>query len=507
MGKPGIVALSGFQRMRGSPVVGASLAQFAILLVACSCHGPALPNDGGDLGDATARPRDAGQRDGGSADATADSADAGIPDASGPDVGEPPPYPPGKCSQRERPESVPAGWQRYDGYSCDCPVYIPGPTGEPPPPIEWEDCPDPIPANLRCRRMKKFWGNPQTPQQPALITAFPRFWRSRETGKAYLQFGRVRYYGNEAAHYRLVAELDGPVRVAFFEPYSNKDPCHLYDSGISDGRYLFGVWGEGIQATRMDAEGYIAGAIGETYPRAVVRETRLGEWNCSYTVSSEWIVRLAGDWSLRVTSWDKQVSHDVPRGVAPNWPFAVGPDVFWKVERGVASWNPGHGTRILLGWPDDRLREAGKLGTDGETMVWTEHTGIGTEDERGSIMTAPHSADPAVTQGRARRLRSDLGAIDTNRIGTGCGYAAHDTVRPRVGGLQIVRLADGVSWLIPRTSEPGDWMFGPTLGFTCDVDGKNVEVVNTLMNISAWRDPMTVVRIPIDALGPGMPPD
>jgi hypothetical protein len=81
------------------------------------------------------------------------------------------------------------------------------------------------------------------------------------------------------------------------------------------------------------------------------------------------------------------------------------------------------------------------------------------------------------------RRRSHLRSV-------GCGYAANAYNAQTV----VVRLSDGVSWLLPYTSTMA---FDDPIGITCDevfIRGTYGGVVN-------------IARVHLDSLGPGTPPD
>jgi hypothetical protein len=79
----------------------------------------------------------------------------------------------------------------------------------------------------------------------------------------------------------------------------------------------------------------------------------------------------------------------------------------------------------------------------------------------------------------------------------GCGHAALDAHSPSGGSqLLIIRLADGVSWLLDSPSD-NHWFWGTPLAVTCDE-------VFTMWGPGGSSH---VRRIRLDSLGPGIPPD
>ena len=88
-------------------------------------------------------------------------------------------------------------------------------------------------------------------------------------------------------------------------------------------------------------------------------------------------------------------------------------------------------------------------------------------------------------------------------LAIGCGYTAH-AVSSQVfpsNSLIVVRIADGVSWEL-KAGEMNRPAWAKALGFTCD----------ELFALVEFGDGPTgegghVVRIRLDSLGPGLPPD
>lgn len=136
---------------------------------------------------------------------------------------------------------------------------------------------------------------------------------------------------------------------------------------------------------------------------------------------------------------------------------------------------------------------AGNMGTDGMHIVWTrgegELTGVAVWS-KGSVMAAPFTTKPEELQ--PKRLRSELYAhIGSNPHRVGCGYAGRATNQQAL----IVRIADGAAWVLERVEGALRW--AQLVGFTCDEVFLTAEV-----GLAAH-----VIRIRLDSLGPGMPPD
>ena len=88
-------------------------------------------------------------------------------------------------------------------------------------------------------------------------------------------------------------------------------------------------------------------------------------------------------------------------------------------------------------------------------------------------------------------------------LAIGCGYTAH-AVSSQVfpsNSLIVVRLADGVSWEL-KAGENQRPAWEKALGFTCD----ELFALESFGNGATSEGPH-VVRIRLDSLGPGLPPD
>ena len=99
----------------------------------------------------------------------------------------------------------------------------------------------------------------------------------------------------------------------------------------------------------------------------------------------------------------------------------------------------------------------------------------------------------------AHRLRNDVKGFEGDGWTVGCGYAARapGLGPPLNNALFIVRLSDGVSWMLPGIHAPGMEHWGQPLAITCD----------ELFASMATDTTVRILRIRLDSLGPGTPPD
>lgn len=417
----------------------------------------------------------------------------------------------GPCPTKGLPAGVPDGWEEYTGYSCGCRVYVPGPTGTPPAPVTWEPCPQPGPANVSCQRMNTFWTT------KIAVTIFPKLWFDKSSGKAFVQFSRTYVGDDKSVRYHLVADVDGPVKQAFLQLNPANQGCELQDDSLLQGKYALSVLGDSWDGPIADLEGVLAGDVGVAPPAIVAKQKADPNLHTSWHASGEWLI--AEQAVVKARTWVSDVWHSVydaaqdPEAMPSHNIRPWGPAIFFEVGvggyRGVMSWTLADGLRPLVRYYGDYTQGAGNFNTDGVDMVWTHGEGKPPnqsllEYPKLSVMTAPFSTDPDEVKLKAKRLRSDLWHLVPYPYGIGCGYAARQVhTASTTGGagsndLLVVRLSDGVSWIVSAPPIEMKMGFSFVLGVTCD------EVFATAVFPD---EPNTIVRIRLDSLGPGIPPD
>ncbi|MBK8998790.1 MAG: hypothetical protein IPM35_23960 [Myxococcales bacterium] len=403
------------------------------------------------------------------------------------------------------PPDAPPDWERFPGW-CECAFYYPGAKGKMPDPVEWEPCAAPAPSNPTCRRMRTPWSD--------IKEAMPvgnRFWFDSTTGKSYLMFGRNGLGGDPTSktRYRMIADADGPVLSAFYE---NTLACGLRTEALDGGRYAYWV-GLYVDPGPNQSEGVIAGPIGS--PPDTVLSFPVGALHMNWRVTSNWLVRWSS--GLHGRAWGSTTEVTVqqakldPEGYPAYGPRGAGDSLFWEVGdlkyHGIMSWTQAFGGRSLVRYLGDYTQGAGNFATDGGHMVWTHGEGKAPNDweyPKRSVMTAPFTTDPDAVKQTAKRLRSDPGQIGLDWFVVGCGYAARVYWENAGAGgaasqdLMIVRLSDGVSWIYDAPPLSTGFRLSGALGITCD---------EVFAHAQFPDDAVTIIRVRLDSLGPGIPPD
>ncbi len=313
-------------------------------------------------------------------------------------------------------------------------------------------------------------------------TAFPQFHRDQE-GKGLLQFGRIRFDGSDL-RYRLVAELDGPVRVAFLQATATNKVCELGDCSLTGARYVFEVMG----LTQPD--GVIGGSIWERYPDPRFVRTGLDMSTQSWWATPGWFVTVGVE--VVAESWDgaRRVSiTDAPRPIRQV--TGVGEELFLEYgHAGIVRWTSASGVTPFLPRPSDVSgRMNGNFATDGKDMVWlsaepgVDRPGLGTME----LWTAPYTLDRLELDRTARRVVAFPYGIGPFPLSVGCGYVAAINGGGLAGpNMVVVRLRDSAKFEVgTRTG----WI-SQTLGIHCGADGSNPEVI-------VAADDKRITRLPI----------
>lgn len=390
------------------------------------------------------------------------------------------------------PEGLPPGWVRWDGAGKMCKFYVPAGPENLPKSLHWVECPSggSLPGGAVCRLLDVDWTS-----KGALhgLTS----WMQRGVDEA----GVVRFaIGREEAGFyrREIIREDGAVEQAFLE--GDKSFCAIYPINFRGERYAYGFKGS-------EGSGIVSGLASSRLPDHVVRR--------AYTESHGPYVTPFGILDLGpghvmtlfppgvgldggVLLWSAAKDDGLQQGLIT----ATDDAVFWKASNEVYGkqrvYTPGGGVRALRDFGTDYTRRDFDLGTDGHDLVWifgSERTQPSGRFPKLEVMAAPYTTNPQMLA--PRRIRSFQGDVGAEATLVGCGYALHGE------GLSstLVRLADGMAWRIPADSVTGGVQWAQPIAVTCD------EVFGLGYLPASPSRPTTLVRVRIDSLGPGSPPD
>jgi hypothetical protein len=406
------------------------------------------------------------------------------------------------CTPRDIPADIPAGWEEYTDWSCACRFYVPASKAALPAPIVWEPCPE-SPGGIDCRQMRVDWPHVSFP-----AVARNNFLDSKPGSTPLLAFRRLADGALHPYAMDLVAEVDGPVRNAmiwrFVSGQSSSDPgCAPGIDSMADGKWLVSVKGDNANGavSTSKAEGVLGGPVDQLHPPVLARfhDDLAHEW----VASANWIGHgSTPDIRFEAAPWPWTGQPITPVASAADDPehrnvfnFVIHDDaIFWSATTlsggGIGVWTPQEGTRPFIRWLGDPTKKAGGFGTDGVDMVWNrgDKQSASDPDFTGTIMTAPYTTDPQAV--KPRRLRSYTRQISLYGWSVGCGYAANSYF----GDVIVVRLADGVSWMLHITDIMS---FEDPIGVTCD----------EVFILGVYGGVRNIARVRLDSLGPGTPPD
>jgi hypothetical protein len=394
---------------------------------------------------------------------------------------------------------------------CMYRLYVPPNRELLPPPLIWEPCTQDLgPDSYECRQIKVDW--PTVYPAPYAIGGEAPAYVDAD-GKVVMQlrkvYSRDTDQGRESAYLAMVVEADGPVRQALWQDYypMQSRPVGLLQSAIAPGKSSWMVLQ--VSGGTIFRDVSMGGDDTLLRPPVLLDVLESSPEAATVVAGSDYYVETGYSW--RVRGWDGTdkgfAAHGAGAYSPPTW---VGPVLLFAYEvfptYRVLRWTEQDGTRELVGFGSDLTKGAGNPGSDGKDLVWVQGEGLGPDDTEfpvKSIMTSPFSTDPSKIQPRRLRKWEVGGSIGTGSMApaVGCGRAAFGyffgSSEADKGGLLVVRLADGVSWLIHHTPQPGPAWSWP-IAVTC------TEVFSMFIGRGGL---LTVRRIRLDSLGPGMAPD
>lgn len=412
------------------------------------------------------------------------------------------------CQAWPNPPGIPAGWEEYTDWSCDCRLYVPASSAALPAPIAWEPCGG-TPGAIDCRQMVIDW-----PYLGGSAIALKNFFDWKPGTPPVLGFRRLAEKAPYPYVMDVVAEVDGPaingVILQLVPGGDTSDPgCWTMLDSMAEGKWVVGIHGHNVAlaASKSPYKGVLGGPVGQLHPPILARfaDDKSHEWYAG----ADWIAHgTMPDDATEVTPWSGQPVTPVSSPAldpehlpVASFRFHQGA-LFWEssaqYKSGINVWTAATGARPFIRWLNDYTHMAGSFGADGVDMVWAEGRKQSASDPvfTGSIMTAPFTTDPQAVQ--ARRLRSFTKQIGAHAFAVGCGYAVNSWGNDAI----VVRLSDGVSWMLHSTpgvpfSSPANTTYANPIGITCD----------EVFIHGSYGGVQTIVRIRLDSLGPGTPPD
>jgi len=379
---------------------------------------------------------------------------------------------------------------RFDGYTKACGLFIPKARDYLPKPLVFEPCPAGlVPASTGCEYVNPSW---TSAVRPELISMWQKGTRTK-AGAVHLQVSQ--FVGDWV--YRLVVMGDGNVEHAVLE--TTPKTCTLKGGELYGGRYAYP-----IIVDNGAVYGALAGNWSELVPALVLKYPA----GLSHTPLPTPFGLLDGDGAhgLHLYSYETGLkTMDLWSPAQDNGlqqvSTAMSDDaLFWRSSNAYYSksrvYTPSGGVKELVSFGNDATQGIFGTGTDGTDLVWhrafnrASGTGLYPEME---IVTAPYTTTPAALT--PRRLRSETGSVSVSPFVVGCGFAANDTGKT----IRLIRLSDGVSWLFNWGDKASSIGWTSPLALTCDhlfIGG-----------VITGTPKRTIVKLRLDSLGPGIPPD
>jgi hypothetical protein len=374
--------------------------------------------------------------------------------------------------QAAAPRGLLDGWDRLAYKDGACELYVPRSRAELPAPFTWEPCPEA--AGAGCRRIALDWArNPKLPEWIAPATLASR------DGRGALLLHTARYQAGGTL--RMIAEVDGPVRIALRE---QDERCALGAAASDGDHYAFRVYdSEATGELDSYGGGGIGGALDELTPRVLVAaHDRIAR---SVFAGAPGFLELAAGGAMTLHPWAGAPvalwSSERGGGLAQNFQSFRGGALLWaandEATRKQMVWTASGGVKELL-------PAAADLGTDGKDLVWLEGTrneicweaGCNTASQPGGfadirVVAAPFTTDPARVKPRVVRANGSPHPFGTSPFVVGCGRAARATFVDDGGArrhaIEVIRLSDGATWHLPDA--PGSaWGYRAPLALTCD---------------------------------------
>ena len=270
--------------------------------------------------------------------------------------------------------------------------------------------------------------------------------------------------------------------------------CGPSPRDMRDGKYVYQIY----NTSGFAAGGFLAGDVNEFRP-SFVHHFNDG---LTHGVSSGelGVVDIDETDTLSLYEWTdspKVLRNPQDLGLQYSFPLFSANAVFWSASAGsfnrVVVYTDDGGVVDLLSSGADPSYGYDDFGSDGTDMVWMlgeGHDGGPIGFDSAAVFTAPFALNS--TDVSSRRLRSEsVKRFGVSPIRVGCGYGA----RSNGDYLRVIRLSDGVSWILPSTV---GWSWLHPLAVTCE---EVFTAISTGPNIN------NIARVRISSLGPGIAAD
>lgn len=416
-----------------------------------------------------------------------DLLEASLPDVAAPDTAAPEPTPP-------RPDFVPEGWELWTGFKKAAQIYLPTRKEVLPPPAKWEPC-DPVffpdnPGGAACEE----WATVEAGQTGA--GTMSSFWNPTPPIAGRFLVPQMRMF---ATHYTWVV-----VDVATGEPQNAlmaASPAWVANAtwpSATATLYRVGEYG-----TPGPVRGYLVAPHDPASPRFVgtfgsgtsfvVGDSLLGQQVAGAVFQGPWsnprAQRLIADPVLQ-----------------PLLSFYRGDTAYLETTGGVNRYihqvaRPGAALETWFDNAQNLYAYESNLATDDTDLTWVHHEGCTTTSAKSCSSHDVYVAKVPLPGARpiGRRVRSSSLLFPDTTVG--CGYiAASGGYADYHSELRVIRIADGVSFLRRQMDATKEYGYTNPLAVTCE----HVYVIRSPRRADQLPN---VVRVRLDALGPGIPPD
>lgn len=387
------------------------------------------------------------------------------------------------CVIPPKPPQVPDGWDLYTDYDPCCLLYTPKAPQYLPPPLQWTAC-------------NAAWagdggidgGDCRQIDQP--VAGSPEFGASVQDGVVSLATGEF----VNGLYADVIAEADGPVHQALLETDRKTSRCTPFPQDMRDGKYVYAMY----PPSDFNGGGFLAGDVNEFRPSFLHHFS--DDLTHGVVAGKLGVLDVDETDTFNLYEWSatpKVVRNPQDDGLDDSFAFFSGNALFWSASSGsfnrMVVYTDDAGAVDLLSSGSDPSYGYDDLGTDGTDMVWMRGNGhdagpVGFDSA--TLMASPFALTAAgITPKRLRSESTKRYGVSPIRVG--CGYA----VRTNGDYLRIVRISDGVSWVLSSTTS---WSWLHPLAVTCD---------EVFAAVSASADTNNIARVRISSLGPGIPAD